>query len=121
MTLDSLIIETRQRFPHYQDGVFDIHPIEKGGSDRKYYRIRYGADSSLILVKYRVDRGENARFVAIANFLSGIGIKTPFTYLSVRVQAAMCSHNLRQASLGYHRTEDEFVWRKLNRVWLATD
>src|SRR5260370_32835940 len=92
MTLDSLIIETRQRFPHYQDGVFDIHPIEKGGSDRKYYRIRFGADASLILVKYRVDRGENARFVAIANFLSGIGINAPLIYRSEEHTSELQSH-----------------------------
>jgi aminoglycoside/choline kinase family phosphotransferase len=108
-TLDSLIIETRQRFPHYQDGVFDIHPIEKGGSDRKYYRIRFGADASLILVKYRVDRGENARFVAIANFLSGIGINAPLIYF----------HDEEQGSIWLQDLGDEDLWHHRNDNWDA--
>src|SRR5260221_12983617 len=100
MTLDSLIIETRQRFPHYQDGVFDIHPIEKAGSDRKYYRIRFGADASLILVKYRGDRGENARFVAIANFLSWIGINAPLIYF----------HDVDRGSIWMHAHGASHLW-----------
>src|SRR5258708_12117247 len=106
MTLDSLIIETRQRFPHYQDGVFDIHPIEKGGSDRKYYRIRFGADASLILVKYRVDRGENARFVAIANFLRGIGINAPLIYFHDEEQGSICLQDFGDEDLWLHRNDN---------------
>src|SRR5260370_37625518 len=103
MSLDSLIIETRQRFPHYQDGVFDIHRIEKGGSDRKYYRIRFGADASLILVKYRVDRAEYAQFVAIANFLSGMGITAPLIYFRDEEQGSIWLHHLRDEDLWDHR------------------
>ena len=115
MTLDSLIIETRQRFPHYQDGVFDIHPIEKGGSDRKYYRIRFGADASLILVKYRVDRGENARFVAIANFLSGIGINAPLIYFHDEEQGSIWLQDLGDEDLWHHRIDNWDVRGELYR------
>jgi len=38
------------------------------------------ADSSLILVKYRKDKSENVRFVAVANFLDGIGVNAPLIY-----------------------------------------
>jgi aminoglycoside/choline kinase family phosphotransferase len=115
MSLESLIIETRQRFPHYQDGVFDIHPIEKGGSDRKYYRIRFGADTSLILVKYRVDRGENARFVAIANFLSGIGINAPLIYFHDEEQGSIWLQDLGDEDLWHHRNDNWDVRSELYR------
>jgi len=114
-TLESLIIETRQRFPHYHDRAFDIHPIEKGGSDRKYYRIRFGADVSLILVKYRVDRGENARFVAIANFLSGIGINAPLIYFHDEEQGSIWLQDLGDEDLWHHRTENWEIRGELYR------
>lgn len=115
MNLDSLIIETRQRFPHYQDRAFDIHAIEKGGSDRKYYRIRFGADASLILVKYRVDRGENARFVAIANFLSGIGINAPLIYFHDEEQGSIWLQDLGDEDLWHHRADSWDVRGELYR------
>jgi N-acetylmuramate 1-kinase len=115
MNLDSLIIETRQRFPHYQDRGFDIHAIEKGGSDRKYYRIRFGADASLILVKYRVDRGENARFVAIANFLSGIGINAPLIYFHDEEQGSIWLQDLGDEDLWHHRADSWDVRGELYR------
>jgi N-acetylmuramate 1-kinase len=115
MNLDSLIIETRQRFPHYQDRAFDVHAIEKGGSDRKYYRIRFGADASLILVKYRVDRGENARFVAIANFLSGIGINAPLIYFHDEEQGSIWLQDLGDEDLWHHRADSWDVRGELYR------
>jgi N-acetylmuramate 1-kinase len=115
LSLEPLIIETRQRFPHYQDRAFDIHPIEKGGSDRKYYRIRFGADVSLILVKYRVDRGENARFVAIANFLSGIGINAPLIYFHDEEQGSIWLQDLGDEDLWHHRTENWEIRGELYR------
>jgi N-acetylmuramate 1-kinase len=115
MNLDSLIIETRQRFPHYQDRAFDIHAIEKGGSDRKYYRIRFGADASLILVKYRVDRGENARFVAIANFLSGIGINAPLIYFHDEEEGSIWLQDLGDEDLWHHRADSWDVRGELYR------
>jgi aminoglycoside/choline kinase family phosphotransferase len=114
LSLEPLISETRQRFPHYQDRVFDIHPIEKGGSDRKYYRIRFGGDS-LILVKYRVDRGENARFVAIANFLSGIGINAPLIYFHDEEQGSIWLQDLGDEDLWHHRTENWEIRGELYR------
>ena len=52
MSLERLIDQTRERFPHYNESKVEILPLEKGGSDRRYYRVRFSADHSLILVKY---------------------------------------------------------------------
>ena len=70
MSLERLIDQTRERFPHYHESKVEILPLEKGGSDRYYYRVRLSADHSLILVKYNPEKPENERFVAIANFLT---------------------------------------------------
>ena len=54
--------------------------LEKGGSDRKYYRIRVTDERSLILVRYGESREENRYYCAIAEFLAGMGIHVPEIY-----------------------------------------
>jgi aminoglycoside/choline kinase family phosphotransferase len=105
MTLNLLIDRTRQRFPHYHDSTFDIRPLEKGGSDRKYYRIRFSADSSLILVKYQKEKPENVRFVAVANFLDGIGVNAPLIYFHDDEEGLIWMQDLGEEDLWHHRTE----------------
>jgi aminoglycoside/choline kinase family phosphotransferase len=105
MTLNLLIDYTRQRFPHYHDSPFDIRALEKGGSDRKYYRIRFSADSSLILVKYRKDKSENVRFVAVANFLDGIGVNAPLIYFHDDEEGLIWMQDLGEEDLWHHRSE----------------
>ncbi len=105
MTLNLLIDYTRQRFPHYHDSPFDIRALEKGGSDRKYYRIRFSADSSLILVKYQKDKSENVRFVAVANFLDGIGVNAPLIYFHDDEEGLIWMQDLGEEDLWHHRSE----------------
>jgi aminoglycoside/choline kinase family phosphotransferase len=105
MTLNLLIDHTRQRFPHYHDSAFDIRPLEKGGSDRKYYRIQFSADSSLILVKYQKEKLENVRFVAVANFLDGIGVNAPLIYFHDDEEGLIWMQDLGEEDLWHHRTE----------------
>jgi len=59
-----------------------VEPIEKGGSGRKFWRLRTsaGADTvggSCILVRYTLDRADNASYAEIARFLSRIGVRVP--------------------------------------------
>jgi N-acetylmuramate 1-kinase len=115
MTIESLITLTRHRFPHYDGHPFDIHPVEKGGSDRKYYRVRFNQDASLILVKYQLDRPENTRFVAVANFLSGIGVNTPLIYFHDEEEGLIWMQDLGEEDLWHHRTENWEVKGELYR------
>jgi len=80
MLPDNLIEQTVSRFPRYAKGKIRIEPVEKGGSDRKYYRIRVTDAHSLILVRYGDSREENRHYCAIAAFLAGIGIHVPEIY-----------------------------------------
>ena len=52
MSIERLIDQTRERFPHYNESNVEILPLEKGGSDRHYYRVCFSVAHSLILVKY---------------------------------------------------------------------
>jgi aminoglycoside/choline kinase family phosphotransferase len=112
MSLERLVDQTRERFPHFNESKVEILPLEKGGSDRRYYRVRFSADHSLILVKYNPDKPENERFVAIANFLNGIGVHAPSIYHHDRDQALIWMQDLGEEDLWHHRNEPWGVRRR---------
>ena len=112
MSIERLIDQTRERFPHYNESKVEILPLEKGGSDRRYYRVRFSADHSLILVKYNPEKPENERFVAIANFLNGIGVNAPLIYYHDQDQALIWMQDLGEEDLWHHRNEPWAVRRR---------
>jgi aminoglycoside/choline kinase family phosphotransferase len=112
MNINRLIDQTRERFPHYSESKVEVLPLEKGGSDRRYYRIRFSADHSLILVKYNPEKPENERFVAIANFLNGIGVNAPLIYFHDQEQALIWMQDLGEEDLWHHRNEPWGVRRR---------
>jgi aminoglycoside/choline kinase family phosphotransferase len=80
MLPENLIEQTVSRFPRYAAAKIRVDELEKGGSDRKYYRIRVTEGHSLILVRYGEGREENRYYCAIAEFLAGLGIHVPEIY-----------------------------------------
>src|SRR5205809_6819797 len=76
-----LLRQTRMHFPRLDVDQISIKPVEKGGSDRKFYRIDCATDQKLILVKYNLDREENRHYVNIAHFLDTHGIREPKIYV----------------------------------------
>src|SRR5215469_4882179 len=80
MRTDLLLRQTRMHFPRLDVAEIKIKPIERGGSDRKFYRIRCSGDQTLILVKYNLEREENRHYVQIAEFLDAHGIRVPKIY-----------------------------------------
>jgi aminoglycoside/choline kinase family phosphotransferase len=113
MSLERLIHQTRERFPHYDKAQVEILPLDKGGSDRRYYRVRFSADHSLILVKYNLEKFENERFVAIADFLGGIGVNAPSVYHHDHEQGLIWMQDLGDDDLWQYRTESWAVRRRL--------
>jgi hypothetical protein len=77
-------------FPRLDVGQIKIKPIEKGGSDRNFYRIRCSEEQSLILVKYNLEREENRHYVPIAKFLDAHGIRVPKIF-TIRPKASFGS------------------------------
>jgi aminoglycoside/choline kinase family phosphotransferase len=88
-----------------------IRPIEKGGSDRKFYRIRCSPTQTLILVKYNLEREENRHYVEIAKFLEAHGIRSPKIYFHDAAEGLIWIEDLGERDLYSYRRESWLVRR----------
>jgi aminoglycoside/choline kinase family phosphotransferase len=113
MRTDLLLHQTRMHFPRFDVNEIKIAPIEKGGSDRKFYRVRCGADQSLILVKYSLEREENRHYVEIAEFLENHKISVPKIYFHDPAEGLIWLEDLGEEDLFSHRSESWLVRRAL--------
>jgi len=98
-------------FPRFDVDEIKITPIEKGGSDRKFYRVRCSADQTLILVKYNLEREENRHYVAIAKFLEAHGIRAPKIYFHDPTEGLIWIEDLGESDLYGYRGESWLVRR----------
>ena len=119
MLPENLIEQTMSRFPRYAKGKIRIDALEKGGSDRKYYRIRVTDEHSLILVRYGTSREENRYYCAIAEFLAGLGIHVPEIYHHDEQERLIWMEDLGETDLWAYRGEG---WKTLRGYYgLALD
>ncbi len=100
---DSIINETRARFALPGDDI-RITPIEKGGSERRFYRVRTG-QRSLILVKYNDQREENRHYVRIAEVLDALGVRSPKVYFHDENEGLIWMEDLGERDLWSDREE----------------
>ena len=105
MLSENLIRQTVSRFPRFAQRSMQIDPLEKGGSDRKYYRIRVTDEHSLILVKYGDSREENRHYCAIAEFLGGLSIHVPEIYHHDEEERLIWMEDLGEVDLWAHREQ----------------
>ena len=87
-------------------------PIEKGGSDRKFYRIHCATDpvtAGLILVKYNLEREENRHYVQIARFLDAHGIRVPKIYFHDPAEGLIWIEDLGERDLYSYQHESWLV------------
>jgi len=98
-------------FPRLSLDEIEISPIEKGGSDRKFYRINCAADQRLILVKYNLELEENQHYVQIAQFLDGHGIRVPKIYFHDPVEGLIWIEDLGERDLYSYQHESWLVRR----------
>src|SRR5207249_7755253 len=106
-----LLRRTRMHFPRLNLDEIEISPIEKGGSDRKFYRIHCAADRRLILVRYNLEREENRHYVQIAQFLDGHGIRVPKIYFHDPVEGLIWIEDLGERDLHSYQHESWLVRR----------
>jgi len=109
-----LLRRTRMHFPRLDVDHIKIRPIEKGGSDRKFYRIQYSpepATAGLILVKYNLEREENRHYVQIAQFLEAHGIRAPKIYFHDPAEGLIWIEDLGERDLYSYRDESWLVRR----------
>src|SRR5437667_7054612 len=111
MRTDLLLRRTRMHFPRLDVDQIRIRPIEKGGSDRKFYRIRCSVDLTLILVKYNLEREENRHYVQIARFLDERGIRVPKIYFHDPAEGLVWIEDLGESDLYSYRRENWLVRR----------
>src|SRR6266513_3824982 len=106
-----LLRQTRMHFPRLNVDRIKIRPIEKGGSDRKFYRIHSAADQRLILVKYNLEREENRHYVQIAKFLDSHGIRVPKIYFHDPTEGLIWIEDLGECDLYSYHDESWLVRR----------
>ena len=98
-------------FPRLDVAEIKIAPINKGGSDRKFYRIRCSPEQTLILVKYNLEREENRHYVRIAKFLDTHGIRVPKIYFHDATEGLIWIEDLGERDLFSYRNESWLVRR----------
>jgi aminoglycoside/choline kinase family phosphotransferase len=109
---ETLLRQTRRRFPSLEATEVDISPIEKGGSARKFYRIQFSPAQSIVLVKYTDERAENERYVEIAEFLAAHGIRAPKIFFHDPAEGLIWIEDLGERDLWSYRDESWAVRRQ---------
>src|ERR1700737_3872235 len=121
MRTEVLLRQTRRHFPRFNVDEIKITPIEKGGSDRKFYRVRCSSEQSLILVKYNLEREENRHYVEIAQFLETHGIHAPRIYYHDVDEGLIWLEDLGERDLFGYRDEPWLVRRAFyESVWVRS-
>jgi N-acetylmuramate 1-kinase len=111
MRTEVLLRQTRRHFPRFNVDEIEIAPIEKGGSDRKFYRVHCSSEQSLILVKYNLEREENRHYVEIAQFLEAHDIHAPRIYYHDADEGLIWLEDLGERDLFGYRDEPWLVRR----------
>ena len=106
-----LLRQTRLHFPRLDEATVEITPIEKGGSDRKFYRVHCSPEQTIILVKYGFEREENRHYVRIAEFLAEHKIRAPRIYFHDASEGLIWIEDLGQEDLWSFREESWLVRR----------
>jgi hypothetical protein len=110
---DTLLQQTRIRFPSIEGAEIKISPIEKGGSDRKFYRIQFSPKQTLVLLKYTGEHAENRRYVEIAEFLAAHQIRAPKIYFHDPTEGLIWLEDLGERDLWNYRGESWALRREL--------
>src|SRR6202048_1657951 len=111
MRTQLLLRQTRRHFPRFNVDEIKIAPIEKGGSDRKFYRVRCSSEQSLILVKYNLEHKETRLYVEIAQFLETHEIRAPRIYYHDADEGLIWLEDLGENDLFGYRAEPWLVRR----------
>ena len=92
-----------------------IEPVEKGGSDRKFFRLRRlnGVGETAILMIYNLGREENRHFAALAEFLKSCAVRVPEVYFHDERNGIILMQDLGEQDLWSMR---KLPWAEL-RQW----
>ncbi len=93
-----------------------VEPIEKGGSGRKFWRIS-SAQDSCILVRYTLDRADNAGYTDIARFLARAGVRVPAIFMHDPIEGVMVMEDVGSEDLFSFRNAP---WPERRRLYELT-
>ena len=99
-----------------------VEPIEKGGSGRKFWRVRTHAEAtagggSCILIRYTLDRADNAGYTDIARFLTRTGVRVPDVFMHDPVEGVMVMEDVGSDDLFSFRNAP---WPERRRLYELT-
>lgn len=109
---------TRERFPAFAQIPLSLEPLEKGGSDRKFYRIRAQNLAPIIFVQYGHQKEENNHYVEIGAFLENAGVRVPKMFLHEPHEGRIWMEDLGADDLWTSRHEPWAIRRPLYEATL---
>jgi aminoglycoside/choline kinase family phosphotransferase len=116
-TLQQIALLTAERFPQYSVETLGLEPLEKGGSDRKFYRVRAHGVEPLIFVQYGQLREENRHYVEIGAFLAEAGVRVPAMHLHEEAEGRIWMEDLGDTDLWACRNQP---WAERRGLYEAT-
>jgi len=109
MLSDELITETKFHFPSCDTDRLTVTALEKGGSDRKFFRLTGLDIPPLILVQYSGNKEENRHYVDLGLFLAEAGVQVPKIHFHDPAKGLIWMQDLGDEDLWASRHED---WTK---------
>ena len=116
---EQLLEQARGFLPRLRAAKLEITPIEKGGSDRRFFRVRADGAAALILVKYNSERAENRHYAEFAEFLTDHGIRAPKVLFHDATEGLIGLEDLGERDLWSYRADEWVVRRSLYRSALT--
>jgi aminoglycoside/choline kinase family phosphotransferase len=96
---------------------FELAPIKKGGSDRRFFRVSLPDKTSYIFMHYGNEVEENAYWAGINNFLAGLDIRVPKIIAQDVSQHFLLIEDLGDVDLWSQR---ELPWDKRRDYYFRT-
>jgi aminoglycoside/choline kinase family phosphotransferase len=112
----SILEELFLHLPQLKGKPLGLEPIEKGGSDRLFFRVEGTKPHPLILIRYGEGKEENRHYVALAQFLESIGLHVPRIVFHDPVKRLIGMEDLGERDLWSHRADP---WAELRPLYEA--
>jgi len=116
---EALLILTRQQFPKLASASCEIEAIIKGGSDRRFFRLRFagGSHPGMVLMVYTLARRDNPKFVPATHRLAKHGVHVPEIYGFDEAKLCVWLEDLGNDDLHAH---DSDSWKQRRELYAAT-
>lgn len=117
---EALLILTQLQFPALADQSCEIEPITKGGSDRRFFRLKWSSPvhPDMVLMVYTMARRDNPKFVPATHRLAAQGVNVPKIYAFDEDKLCVWLEDLGSDDLHAHQNDPWSVRRPLYEATL---